>query len=60
MAGLAQAFLQASEPSGFPHFEQVFLELGLEALLPQLPQWAKVSERLRLSRVRVSRINFMC
>ena len=51
--------MQASEPSGFPHFEHVFFESWLESLLPQLPQWAKVGERLRLSRVRVSRMNFI-
>ncbi len=55
----AQAFLQASEPSGLPHFAQVFLESWLESPLPQLPQWAKVGDRLRLRRVRVSRMYFI-
>jgi len=51
--------LQASEPSGFPHFVQVFFESWLESPLPQLPQWAKVGERLRLRSVRVSRMYFI-
>ena len=51
--------MQASEPSGFPHFVQVFFESWLESPLPQLPQWAKVGERLRLRSVRVSRMYFI-
>jgi hypothetical protein len=38
---------------------QVFFESWLESPLPQLPQWAKVGERLRLRSVRVSRMYFI-
>jgi hypothetical protein len=34
-------------------------ELWLVESLPQLPQWAKVGDRLRLRRVRVSRMYFI-